>query len=242
MSADTAAQAAPSASAAGDDLQIPKHRLDEALSDVRRLREEMAIKDQLYLTERQRSQQSQPQRPQLSSPEDLGLDPTTYKAVAALSQQIAGQMVAQEKATLNAQFAGLFERTEQAELTATHGQAAVKHRAEIKRRQEEHFRATGGFLPAETALKLIKADENDSQLERLKSQIAELQAGGGQQQAAQAPSQQIQRGLPNSAATGGLAGGGTAGGAGSGKKSFAQMNIEEMEAALAQQFGQGNVL
>lgn len=241
MSAEIAGQPAASPSAGEQDLQIPKHRFDEVMAELRRTREELTVKDQLYTSERQRAlaKDQQPQGPKIASAEDLGLDPATYKAVAQLSQQIAGAMVAQKETQMNAQFGTLFERTEQAQLVATHGPEATKHLADVKRRQEDHFRATGGFLPAETALQLIKSDAKDSEITKLRAQIAAAQ--GGTVAAPAAPVQQPTRGLPNSAATQALPGGG-GGAAAGGAKTFGQGSIEEMEAALEAQFGQGSVL
>lgn len=232
-------------SAPGEQLHIPKHRFDEVSNEVKRLREEMQIKDRLLLeTQSRMNPPAQPRGPSLPSAEDLGLDPQTYKAVSILAEKMVESKVAPEKAMLEQQIGILSARTEKAELLAAKGADKEKYLPEIQRRQQEHFRATGGFMPAETALKLIQADESESRIKALEAKIASLQGGGG---ATGAPAQTHDTPAATGPGAGGTrelpsagGGGGSRGGGGTGN--FSEMTVEDMERTLEEQFKGGQRL
>lgn len=163
-----------SAPAAGEELQIPKHRLDEAMARVRRLEEEGQIKDQLYMEDRRRFQaQSQPQN-QHADPtaEEIGLDPETHQKMLKVAKAVAKNMLAQESAVVGQQIGILSARAERAELLATKGADKAAKIPEIEKRQREHYNRTGTFLPAEIALTLIESDEKDATIRALQARIA----------------------------------------------------------------------
>lgn len=237
--ADTAPeQSGASGTAPGAELSIPKYRLDEVSAELKRAREELVIKDRLITETQQRMLQPQQTRgSDIPSAEESGLDANTYQAIVKLAERIADRKLAPEKAVFEQQIGLLAQRTEKAELLAAKGADKERYLPEIQRRQQEHFRNTGGFLPAEMALKLIQADE-------MEKRIRELEARNGAQSQTTTPAQTTQTtAVPNAAATRQIPGG--APGAGSGgttQRSFGELNVEEMEARLQEEFGRGTTL
>lgn len=229
--------------APGAEPLIPKHRLDEVAAELRRVREEMAMKDNLYLQDRQRTiQAAQPRQTEAElTPEDTGLDPQTHQAVVKTARVLAGRMIQQERVNFEQQIGILANRTEKAELLATHGADKAKLIPEIQKRQQQHYQATGSFLPAEVALKLIQADEYESRIKALEARLA-----GAPSQPAQAPQVQTQPqtysatfSAPSAAGTRTIPGGGGAIGTPGAAKSFSELSWEEMEARLEEQFKAG---
>lgn len=232
-------QSGASGAAPGETLQIPKYRLDEVSNELRRVREELAIKDRLILEQQTRMTQPQPRGPELPTAEELGLDPQTYKAISKIAEKIVETRVAPEKAMLEQQIGMLSARTEKAELLAARGADKEKYLPEIQRRQQEHYRTTGGFLPAEMALKLIQADEADAKIRALEARLAGN--GGAPQPPAAAATAQAGSTGPGASGTRELpsAGAGGGGSAGSQSKGFSELTLEEMERNLEDQFGKG---
>lgn len=228
-------QSGASGTAPGDTLQIPKYRLDEVSNELRRVREELAIKDRLILETQTRMAQPQAREPELPTAEELGLDQQTYKAISKIAERIVATRVAPEKAMLEQQIGMLSARTEKAELLASRGADKEKYLPEIQRRQQDHFRNTGGFLPAEMALKLIQGDEADKRIAALEARLAAGNGAGGvpdhsSSATTSGPGAGGTRELPS-------AGSGAGGSAGSQQKNFSDLSIEEMERNLEEQFG-----
>ena len=106
---------APAAGA--DELSIPKHRFDEVNNELKRAREEMAMKDRLYMDERQRAlaQQARPQQPEIT-PEETGLDPAVHQAVGKMATKIAERMIAES--VMSSQAIGLAIQPERDQLSS----------------------------------------------------------------------------------------------------------------------------
>lgn len=237
------------ASAAGDELTIPKHRFDEVNNELRRVREEGSIKDRLYLEERQRAMQAQRQPVADITAEETGLEPQVHQAVMKVANKVAERIVAERSAVYEQQIGILAGRTEKAELLASKGADKAKYLPEVLQRQQDHFRSTGSFLPAETALELILSREKDQRIKELEARVA----GGSTTQAtatstatpAAAQTAATQGGIPSAAGTRQMPGGGAAGGAPApspANASFKDLSIEEMEARLSKQFEEGATL
>ncbi len=239
-SAETVDSSTTPAPAAGDELSIPKHRFDQVNDEVRRLREEISMKDRLYMDDRQqfvRAQQPQQTEAEIT-PEETGLDPQTHTAVLKAAKAIAGRMIQGYSQQVGQQIGVLANRTEKAELVASRGKEALAKVPEIERLQKEHYQRTGGFLPADTAYDIIESKGKDSKFQALEAKIAALTA-----QLAGKPVEEVTEqpaaGVPNAAATRQIPGGGPAPAQ---KKSFAESSLEEMEAALETQFRSGATL
>ena len=218
-----AASAADGGSAPASTLSIPKERFDEVNSEVKRLREELGIKDRLITESQARMLQPQrPAEPAELTPEETGLDPTTHAAVMKVSKVVASRIIAAKEAQFGQQIGALAGRTEKAELIATRGSDKAKYLGDVEKRQQDHWQRTGQFLPADIALDLILMGEKDARIAALEKQLA-----GGPA----APAAASQGGLPNAAATREIASGGGAPKI-TGAKSFGEMNLEEMEADL----------
>lgn len=237
MAETTPTQVDDAGTAPGSELTIPKYRLDEVSAKLKRLEEEVALKDRLYLEDRQRAnaERQAPQRPALPTAEELGLDPGVYKAIHTLADKIADQRVSEKEALFGQQIGILAGRTEKAELLSKRGSGEAKYLDEVDRRQKEHFARTGGFLPAEMALDLIKSadkdkeiQERDRQIERLKTQLA---TGKIPDPEPSGPSGQATRDAPT-----------TGGGGGGERKTFAQLSIQEMEAQMDERFKRGDTV
>lgn len=247
---DAVTQPAPSGSqapAARDELLIPKHRYDEIAAELRRAREEIGMKDQLYMQERQQQlARSQPQQPEIT-PEETGLDPQLHSAVVKAAKRIAEVTIAKERQVVEGYVGQLHQKAERAELLATKGADKVKYLPEIQRRQMEHNRSTGGFLPAEIALTLIQADEKDERIRQLEARLA-----GGQAAIDPAPAQPAQAAppapassvsVPSAAGTRHMpTGGAPAPAAANLASGFAGLSVEEMEARLDERFRGGESL
>src|SRR4051812_6693060 len=95
-------QSGAPAPAAGDELLIPKHRFDEKNEELRRLREEIAMKDQLYTRALAQNQPREQQGPDIT-PEEAGLDPATLAAVVKVADRIADKKIAKERAVFESQ-------------------------------------------------------------------------------------------------------------------------------------------
>lgn len=242
MSADTPGQA-PGATppAGGAELSIPKHRFDEVANELKRLRDEVSQKDQLYSQERQRylaALQPQSQEPELT-PEDTGLDPTMHKAVLKAAERIASKVVAKERQMVEGYVGQLAARTEKAELMAKKGAGVEKYMPEILKRQQQHAQMTGGFLPADVALAIIESEEKDAKIRDLEARLAAKPGAEPPPQAqASAAPQGGGGGVPPAAGTREIPGGGPSGGGG-GQKAYSELSIEEMEARLEEQFKAG---
>lgn len=237
-------QSGAPAPAAGAELSIPKYRLDEVSNELRRVREELAMKDRLYLEERQRAlqqQQTQNRAPELT-PEETGLDPQTHQAVSKMVSVLADRKIAQERALFEQQIGMLASRTEKAELLASKGADKGKYLPEIQSRQQEHYRATGTFLPAEIALELIQAKEKDDRIKILEAKLAGQTAQAQAPSAAQVTPPAQSGGVPNAAMTRQIPGGGAASPAPSQSQKSLEDQVLEMEARLQEQFGNGAVL
>ncbi len=234
-----AAQAPDSAS--GAELSIPKHRFDEVAGEVRRLREELTIKDQLY-NQRLAALQPRQQEPELT-PEQTGLDPSVHQAVVKIAESLAEKRGKADREQFQQQIGFLANRTEKAELLAAHGSDKVKYLPEIQRRQQSHYQMTGSFLPAETALKLIQADESEARIRSLELRLAAQTGGAVPPQSPAAPAQTYTSNAPAASGTRVMPGAAAPiAPQGGGAKSFSQMSVEEMEARLEEQFGSGQVL
>lgn len=235
MAETTAAQADAPGTAPGAELTIPKYRLDEVSAELKRVREELQLKDRLYLEDRQRAaaeRQIPPQR-KIKSAEELGIDPQTYKAIQEMASEIADLRVADKEAMFGQQIGILAGRTEKAELIAKRGASETKYLDEIDRRQKAHFQATGGFLPAEMALDLIKLGDKDREIERLKAQIAgKAPPAETPESTSSGPSAAGTRDVPTTGASSGS----------SGKKKFSELTVEEMEAQMDERFKGGDTL
>ena len=219
------------APAAGE-LSIPKHRFDEVAAELRRLREEVAMKDQLYMAERTR--QVQPVEPDIN-PEEYGLDPQVGKAVMKLAERIASKQIGQASKVYEQQIGILANRTEKAELLASKGGEAAKKYPDIQRKQQEHYQRTGTFLPAEIAYDLIRSDELENKVRTLEARLAgQPVATPNVESPTETPS------APRAAGT--RAAGGSAPVVTAPKKNFSEMSVEEMEAHLEGQFKAGTVL
>lgn len=232
MTENTPAQTGDAASAAGSELQVPKYRLDEVTARLRQREEELAIKDQLYLQERQRQMVQNQNANDEINPADYGLDEQTGKAIAKMAGKIAATQIQQQRQVFEQQIGMLATRTEKAELLAKKGSGAAKYVDEVQQMQMRHARETGGFLPAELAFDLIKSKENEEKLRKYES--GELKAN----QSAAASQGQASSGPP-AAGTREIPGGGSASAGGSQQKDFGELSLAEMEARLSEHFSTG---
>lgn len=238
--ADTVDSSTTPASAAGDELSVPKYRLDEVTARLRQKEEEMAMKDRLYLEDRDRfSRATQPQQVETEiTPEETGLDPQTHQAVLKAAKAIAGRMIQGQNQQIGQQIGILANRTERAELVASRGKEALTKAPEIERMQKEHYQRTGGFLPMDTAFDIIESKSEKGKLQALSAEIEKLKAQLAGKTVEETETPQA-TGVPNATATRQIPGGGPAP---AGKKSFAESSLEEMEAALETQFRSGATL
>lgn len=232
--------------AGGAELTIPKHRLDEALAEVRRAREELAIKDQLLM--QTVNARNQPQAPveQEERAEDYGLDQQTFQNIQKLIDVKTRKAVAKKEAEFSQQIGILANRTEKAELLATHGSDKAKYLDRVQKMQQDQFRQTGTFMPAELALKLIQSDEREREVTRLLAENQALRAGQSveptEPPAQVAPSQSYS-GVPNAAATRQVPSVAPAAASGPAQtKSFSELSVEEMEARLDRGISGGSIL
>lgn len=237
------------ASAAGDELSIPKHRFDEVNNRLRQLEDDQRIKDRLYLEREQQWRTAQRQPTADITPEESGLDPQVHQAAVKIAAKIAERIVEEKTQVFQQQIGILAGRTEKAELLAGKGADKAKYLPEIQTRQREHYNATGSFLPAEIALEMIMSKEKDERIRRLEAQIAGGQpaATGTQAPAASASTAPATTGaatggVPSAAGTRQMPGGGNAGGGPAPSASFSNLSIAEMEARLQAQFEEGTTL
>lgn len=253
MAEPAQAQPGAPAPAAGEELSIPKHRFDEVNNEVRRLREDIANERRLYSEERQRMLAATRQPPAAEiTPEETGLDPQVHQAVVKVAEKIAGKRIAEMQAVHDQQIGILAGRTEKAELLAARGSDKAKYLPEIQARQQEHFRTTGGFLPADIALEMIQSKEKDDRIRALEAKLAgnppPAAAAPGAPAAAPAAAAPAapSGGVPSAAGTRQMPG--TGGGSPAPAQpspegtEFGKLSLAEMEARLEAEFGKGTRL
>lgn len=227
---------APTAGA--EELSIPKHRFDEVNNELRRLREEVGMKDRLYMEDRQRAaQQQRPQQPE-STPEESGLDPAVHNAVLKMATKIADSRIAREREQFSQQIGFIANKLEKTELIAAKGADKAKYLVEIESMQQDQLRRTGAYLPAEIALEMIQSREKDQRIRALEAQLA-----GGIPPAQNPPPPSPappQGGVPSAAGTRQIPGGAPV--VSPAGATFGQLTLEEMEARLDAGFKSGSAL
>lgn len=234
------------APAPGAELSIPKHRYDEVAAELRRVREAEAMKDRLYMEERNRwlaqQQQTQPQIP--DSPDEYGLDPQTFNGVKKLAAKMAEGIISQQKQVFEQQIGILANRTEKAEFLAMKGSDKAKYMPRIQEEQQKHYQATGTYMSAEIAFELIRAKENEARIAQLEARLAgQAPATTPEQQPQVLPPQQGSHGgVPSAAGTRQLPSGGAPQAQSPSGTEFGNLSLEEMEARLEQEFRGGTRL
>lgn len=249
MAEPTPGQPGASPAAGGEELTIPKHRFDEVNNRLRQVEQDREIERRLYNEDRQRQLQSQraPVDADITA-EESGLDPQVHQAVMKMANRVAERIVTSKTQVYEQQIGILANRTEKAELLASKGSDKAKYLPEIQQRQQDHFRATGSFLPAETALDLILSREKDGRIRELEAKLAGQTVGAPAAATTTAPAQNTYApsgGVPSAAGTRQMPGGGAGGGSASPSPAgtpFGQLSLEEMEARLSKQFDEGATL
>lgn len=191
--------------------------------------EEIAIKNQLL---EQLGQRQPKQEDSDLNPEELGIDPQTFQAVMKVAQKTVQKTVEPEARKLKSQLAFALNKTEAMEFLLNHGKDKAPYIAKIKAKQNEHFRATGGYLDMDSAFKMIRYDELMAQPSRGQSRNPNPQ----QPQPHAAHEADDDSGVPPADATR-LQGG--AAGPGKQSKAFNELSVDEQEAMLDERLKSG---
>lgn len=144
--------------AAGGELQIPKHRLDEALEQVRRLREQSEIQQNLLNQVAQARQQVVQPEDRDPTSEELGIDPSILDAVTKIQNRREKKLVAQ----FGQHMAGVENKLDQANFLLNHGKDKASYLEKIQQYRLKHWNTTGTPMDMDTAYKLIRFDEIES--------------------------------------------------------------------------------
>ena len=156
---------------------------------------------------------------------------------------VADRRIAKERQVFEAQLGQLANRAEKAELLATHGADKAKYIPAIEQRQRQHWQQTGTYMPAATALDLIRSGEKDQRIAELEAKLA---AGNGGQAAPQvqetAPAATHASGGPQAAGTRERPGASAPRAPSPANANFSDLSVEEMEARLETQFKSGTTL
>jgi hypothetical protein len=138
------------------ELSIPKHRYDAAAERVRRLEEEVALKDRAL------NQVLSSQRPQAPVEEDdevelenLGLTREVTKKVKG----IIGKQIGKAEQKFGGVISNLASRVEETQFIQEYG-ADKKKFLEKMREKRNAMAARGAWLPLEEIFKLVKFDED----------------------------------------------------------------------------------
>jgi hypothetical protein len=152
---------APAAGA--QELSIPKHRFDEVLAQVRALKEEVALKDQVLARV---TAPQQTQAPGLT-PEESGFDQTTFNAIKKLAEQVAEQKFAPEAQKFRHQLGALAGQNEELQFVVEHGKENVQAKI-VKARlyRDEHYRRTGVVMPLTDAFDMAELKEHRARASR----------------------------------------------------------------------------
>lgn len=228
--------------APGEELTIPKHRFDEVSAELRRLREENAMKDRLFMQQQEQvNARLRAPEPEVN-PEEYG-DLQDPRNLAKMARAIAAKEIDKQRAVFEQQIGMLANRTEKAELLAKKGSDKTKYLSEIEKMQQDHWRQTGSYMPAEIALDLLQSREKDERIRQLEARLAGGNPPAGTQGSPtshstpaagsySAPPASGTRSLPT--------GGSSAPAAGApANKAFGELSVEEMEARLEEQFRTG---
>lgn len=211
--------------AGGQELTIPKWRLDEVSAQLRAAREELEIKNRLI------NEVSQRQQPHAAAdeitPEQTGLDPMVHEAALRIARTIAKNETESLKKEFRSMVGALGNDVEATKFLMKHGNDKATYVEKIREFQKRHVATTGGYIDMESAFKMIRYDE----------MISRGSAPRVEQPAA-TPVQHMEPAYPNPAltrvqpASSGVAG----------AKTFAELSEDEMEARLNEALSAGEAI
>lgn len=186
---------------------IPKWRLDEALAQVRAMREELQMKDGLL------NQVRQPQQAQGFNYEDMGLDPAMGKAVEKIAEHMVQAKLKEVLNPLQHQNVKLANDLEETRFLQQYGNDKAKELAEIRAQRAQHWAQYKQYQPIEDAYAILQYRKSLQKKPEPKPAAAATPPAGQAPAGDQTPPAQ------------------------SGPKSFAEMTIAEKEAYFEQQAG-----
>lgn len=204
---------------------IPKHRLDEVTARLREREREIELKNEL-LNQFRPNQPQTPEKDEIDY-EELGLAPELGKAIDRIVEvrtqkklQAAGQQIGNQIRAVH----GIAERSE---FLVQNGKEKAKYMESIEAERRRHYQLTGTILPIETAYKLVR--------------LAEIESNPGNRQAVNSPVENVQApqvqnfGAPDGRQT---LGQGQPAGTPKAPKAYTEMSVEEMEAHLHKGFSE----
>lgn len=147
--ADQTDATSESSAATTQEPTIPKWRLDEALAQVRAMKEELQLKDGIL------NQARQPQVDELNF-EDMGLDPAMGKAVKQIAEHMVKSKLKEVLNPLQHQNVKLANDLEETKFLQQYGNDKAKELAEIRAQRAQHWAQYHQYQPIEDAYAILQ--------------------------------------------------------------------------------------